>query len=319
MEWSLTRTEAEQRNCHMAQGLAKKRIGFPPGREREQYRVKRSLMMRTTVTTVLVLALFAGAANAAMFSTNFYAYGKGGATYWDQESWRETVRVDATDADPSAGVWETTAWENREGSSGTLTSDDGDTATFTLNNYRNGSPHFWTSTRDTSNDVDSGNASMLDAKLNGTEYDAANGTGIAFPGRIVDFTVSSIPYDMYDVIVYLAVNDGQKYSGLGTIRANEQIPADPTDQTGGMSFTMLETLNGAKYEPDGTLDRITEDGDSGNYVLYQNLTGDFHAQIWGDDFTHLGLAGLQIQEVPEPATLALLAVGGLAIIRRRRS
>jgi len=279
---------------------------------------------KTTALRVMTMAVLAvaGLANASVmdiFSTNFYAYGKPGASYWDQESWRETVRIDPTDADQSAGVWETTAWQNQGASSGALTSDQGATATFTLNNMRNASPHLWTTTRDIANDIDQANASMLDAHINGTEYDAANGTGALFPARIVDFTVSDIPYQTYDVIVYLGINDGQKYSGLGNIRANEQIPADPTDQTGGWAFTMLETPNGAKYEPDGTLDQITGDGDSGNYVLYENLTGDFHAQIWGDNFTHLGLAGLQIQEVPEPASLLVMLAAGIpALLKRRR-
>ena len=248
---------------------------------------------------MLALMLLAGTVQAQdeeLFSVNFYAYGKGGATYWDQEAWRETVRIDTTDLDQSAGVWETVDWQNLGSTSGTLTSDNAATATFTINNKRNESPHHWTTTRDTANDLDQANASMLDAKIVGTEYDAANGTGSPFPAKVLDFTVTDIPFETYDLILYFGVNDGQKYAGLGNVRINEQIPVDPTDQTGGWTFTMLETPEGAKYEPNGTLDQITEDGDTGNYILFEGLTGDFQAQVWGDNFTHLGVAGMQIKD-----------------------
>jgi len=44
----------------------------------------------------------------------------------------------------------------------------------------------------------------------------------------------------------------------------------------------------------------------------------FSVQVWGDAAAPLGPTGFQISEVPEPATLGLLALGGLGLLRRRR-
>jgi len=93
-------------------------------------------------------------AESDIFSVNFYAYGKGGAMYWDQESWRETVRLEPG---MSAGfdAWNTTGRHNIVVPWGmeapadpvTLTSGLGFLATFTLNDVRNGGPYYWTQKR----------------------------------------------------------------------------------------------------------------------------------------------------------------------------
>ncbi len=50
-------------------------------------------------------------AGSDIFSVNFYAYGKGGTSYWGQESWRDTVKLESDQA-AGFGNWNTTGWEN---------------------------------------------------------------------------------------------------------------------------------------------------------------------------------------------------------------
>ncbi|MEZ7956382.1 MAG: PEP-CTERM sorting domain-containing protein [Rubritalea sp.] len=69
--------------------------------------------------------------------------------------------------------------------------------------------------------------------------------------------------------------------------------------------------------------------DGYNYVLFENVEADGSGNILftgtaGDnldgsvDAHRFGLNGLQINQVPEPSTTALLGLGGLALILRRR-
>jgi len=229
-----------------------------------------------------------------LISVNLYAYGNGLPNEWGQESWKETVRIDAFDPDRSAGVWETIYWQNvvATDASETITSDDGvSTATYARLSFRNASPYWWVDTRDDSDSVDTGTATLLDGHGCGTEVDP--GGGNPFPNVIYDFEVRDIPYEAYDVIVYFGINDGQYYSGQGNIRINELIHPDPTDQAGRVNFQ----IQASRGEPTGALDPVDFDGDIGNYILFEKLTAaTFRAQVWGDGFTHLGPAGFQIKE-----------------------
>lgn len=67
-----------------------------------------------------------------------------------------------------------------------------------------------------------------------------------------------------------------------------------------------------------------------NYAVWENVEADGNGQIvvngkgfgindgYDDDY-RLGLSGFQIEAVPEPATLALLGLGGLVALRRRKA
>jgi hypothetical protein len=91
-----------------------------------------------------------------VFSVNFYAYGKGGLDFRNQESWRETVRLEPG-MPAGFDAWNTTGRHNIVVPWGieapadpvTLTSGLGFLATFTLNDVRNGSPYYWTQKRTT--------------------------------------------------------------------------------------------------------------------------------------------------------------------------
>ena len=174
-----------------------------------------------------------------------------------------------------------------------------------MNDVRNGAPYYWAQTRDSSTFSD-GNATLLDGHANGT-WDPGDGS------KIFDMVVSDIPFDVYDVLLYLGVNEGQRGDGTGRIVFNG-VPQD---------FTAITT------EPDGTLVEITDSTTPGNYIVFRGVTGpSFTTQVYGTGqigslpgFVHLGIAGFQIRPaadiIPEPATLSLLGLGALLALRRR--
>jgi hypothetical protein len=215
-----------------------------------------------------------------IFSVNFYAYGKGGATYWDQESWRETVTLREGGKDPAVGVgdWNTAGWVDfavpwapaSPLNPVTLISTEGSTATFTFNDCRNGAPYHWTTMRTTL--LGDANADMMDGHVNATDdpYDGSN---------IFDMDVSDITLGVYDVIVYLGANEGQYGAGAGKIVFN-----------GGPE-------QGFQLPPKGEFSGFTEIVDSttpGNYIVFKGVTGtSFTVQVWGNGADHIGPCGFQ--------------------------
>ncbi|MBT3293662.1 MAG: hypothetical protein HN919_16230 [Verrucomicrobia bacterium] len=224
------------------------------------------------------------AGNADTLSLNFFAYGRALTDEWLQESWRETVRLDPTDTDRTAGVWETADWSNvgpENPGTTSITNPGGATATLTLNNERNAAPYWWADTRDDADAVDVGNATLLDGHRNGTEYTESGGPS-TLPDMIADFELSGISYAMYDVIIYLGGNAGQAYEGRGAMVFN--------GTTNHFALT--------PDEPDGALVKIVDETTPGNYMLYEHVTGpSFSARIWGEGFTHIGPSGIQVRQV----------------------
>jgi len=59
-------------------------------------------------------------------------------------------------------------------------------------------------------------------------------------------------------------------------------------------------------------------GVEGHYLLISGLSGDLTITTTNPAGGRAPLAGFQIVEVPEPSSAALLGLGGLALILRRR-
>ncbi len=249
-----------------------------------------------------------------LFSVNFFGYGGGD---WSQESWRKTVRMDGV---KSGGVWETAAWTDIgptfPGWTGTTpmvwtitAEDDASTATLTVTHNRNQSPYLWTSTRHSAT-WDDGNASLLDAKIVGTYDLRANPDDPQ--DRRVKFEISDIPYAAYDLAIYFAINQGQwgwnAPGGQANLRHNEQIDGDPEGVTGGIQFFISHVNPQQNVEPDGTLRQIIDDGDVGNYIILEGLSGNFRGEVWGQSLNHAGPSGFQIKEVILPPTGTLITV-----------
>ncbi len=124
----------------------------------------------------------------------------------------------------------------------------------------------------------------------------------------VNFTVENIPYALYDVVVYVMSNNTGREGGV------------TTSNTGATEY--FYRTGGGGSQP-GTYVQVTStDPNSpttGNYVVFENVSGS------GSDLTvslnlnnWSGAAGFQIVEVPEPATMAILAAGGMMMLLPRR-
>ncbi len=258
-----------------------------------------------------VVVTFSGTAPAGldMFSVNLWATGKAwGGGAWEDPATHDLLRL-GPDQAAGVGAWNTTGWENVGWGASpfstslaptTITSSGGSTATLEIIQQRNASPWNWNSLRDDSDAVDVGNATLLDGHSNGTNVPADGGS------RIFGMTVSDIPFGAYDVIVYLGANSGQVGDGTGKVVLN--------------GIEKLFKLPGT--EPDGTLIEALDGENAGNYVVFEGVSGSsFSLQAMGvgaDGYNHVGPAGIQIA-VPEPATIGLLAFGGLGLVRRRRN
>jgi len=132
------------------------------------------------------------------------------------------------------------------------------------------------------------------AMLTGHIYEGG-WTGIVLSGAF-----EGIPYAEYDLYVYYnssAVTNAQTFTIRGTTMSLIGF------ENPGADAALVDSQN-------GTVD--------GNYVVFSGLTG---ADVIVDASSAAGyvyMSGFQVVEVPEPLTMSLLAMGGLALIRRRR-
>ena len=121
-----------------------------------------------------------------------------------------------------------------------------------------------------------------------------------------EFNVSGIPYLQYDLYVYLCSwGDDHK----GHLRINGLGGPE-------VSFRTYEDYPGAWTQAAGF-------GSQATHALFTGLTGSDLTIEWRKDASMgetdgVMVAGLQIVEVPEPASMALLAAGALALLRRRK-
>lgn len=138
-----------------------------------------------------------------------------------------------------------------------------------------------------------------------------------------------MPYQLYDLVVYSHGEGGRRTlleltAGLETFvktvnldnNYSDATYAEPDDAPN--EDTLLVT-NG--YNLDSGVDYLVEadPANRGNYVVFEDLTAASLSLSYGGlngQFGRGSIAGIQIYEVPEPGTMALLGTGGLMLLRR---
>jgi len=126
-----------------------------------------------------------------------------------------------------------------------------------------------------------------------------------------EVALSEIPYALYDIIVYfssdVAGRAGDVTDLTATLSFNTLGPASVNDPSG--NAVLVQTTDHA-----GTY------ATAANYAVFSGRSGasqTVRVQMRDDDQWG-GIAGIQVVEVPEPASLALLGLCGLVTIFRRK-
>ncbi len=249
-------------------------------------------MKKTKLLTILASAAFALSANAASIGVNV------GASGFDLTS------------STSAGVVAQTNWNNLTGGSVAATAVNDDSGTLLATTVQVQTQWSYTTGAGTSD----GNHSLMHTALD-------NG------GGEMGFVVTGIPYAVYDVIIYHEGGSDDGRGGPFFIRDTDGGNAIIASQVSYDTSTFSGTFVDASTVGDPAGSGITG-GDTvvnSNYVRFNGLTL-ANIGIRSDAANPLGIptdrapiAGMQIIEViPEPSTTALLGLGGLALIFRRR-
>jgi hypothetical protein len=159
-------------------------------------------------------------------------------------------------------------------------------------------------------DVDTGtpNGELLDGIIKVKDDNSETG------GGVMTFTFNNVPVGLYRLIAYTAENGGE-------------ARIDTTVAGTGVTYTTLENASAADFATAGFVRAVSTDPaarDLGNYVQFDNIlsTGTITLTATHRGGTDgIGIAGLQLEQVPEPGSIMMLAAGAglLGMMRRRRA
>lgn len=249
------------------------------------------MKLKYTIFATLIASI--GGASAAAISVNFTedanranqnlptttAAGIGGYTHWNNVDARGPI------TDP----------ETAGGTQGSLLDSSGTVTAVSVTWDAQGGGVWGDATADTDANGGVGDAMIRRGYIDDNGGDASSS---------ITFSMSGITYANYDLIIYYSSGDGNNPQTQGAnvggnvitptaaAGANNQYGTNPNwDSTNTVTFS---NLSGASFS---------------GFTLDRNATGTGRAS----------LAGIQIVEiVPEPSSAALLGLGGLALILRRR-
>jgi hypothetical protein len=196
---------------------------------------------------------------------------------------------------------------------GLALTDSTGTATLTTAGYRAGVQ----AERDTPDSVVTGSAPYSADKnmMRSMFYGDKGGQGDNLKNEYVEILGLSSAFTSagYDVYFYSVASD-RDAKGRFDLDTNSDGNLD-----GATDLSTFEVTTGTTAF-DGTYDIVTSDGDTGNVFVLKGLTASsFRATISQTSGKEFGITGLQIVAVPEPASLALVALGGLLMVGRRRA
>lgn len=148
--------------------------------------------------------------------------------------------------------------------------------------------------------------------------------GIASPNvGLVQAHVVNVPYAAYDVVVYFSPQLEHATVAKYTIGATSVYA-----QVGAMGyFANNDTFTQVPLTSTADLQNLTP---IGNYIVFKNVTGStlqitaqpgwagksIFNEVQGTPYA--SISGFQIVEVPEPATVAVLALGGCLLVTLRK-
>ena len=273
------------------------------------------MISRTNASVLLAVSVF------SITAAHFVSAGMIGVNFYKDRSPDDNSNQLLTGGE-TAGFASQANWNNVDTSGskpvGLVLSDDSGattTATFTVNPNSRGENGIltawftpWSGSRNATSTTFTGTQQLLNGYL-GT----ANSSD-----RTQELYIDNIPYENYDIHVYVLTHEYS--SGMTELYTDSSLT--------GEYYYYHGTTWGGRATPPTSYIQATGTTPStatqwGNYVTFSNLTGASQSidvtssVVPGVNNNTININGFQIVEVPEPATMALLALGGMLAFRRR--
>ncbi len=145
-------------------------------------------------------------------------------------------------------------------------------------------------------------------------------------GTAATISVSGLSYALYDVYVYFDGDNAAQWRtanySIGATSFNGVEDSENTNWGTGQNVNMVYQLPTATGTGNSNWPVTGPNNNEGNYVKFSGVTGSSFDLIMkgaASQGTVRGVInGMQIVQIPEPSSTALLGLGGLALVLRRR-
>ncbi|MCE5325550.1 MAG: PEP-CTERM sorting domain-containing protein [Planctomycetaceae bacterium] len=277
--------------------------------------MKRSAMMVLLAAGILALA---GAASAASIGVSFHVSGRTDAILAPdaiagvvaQENWNNWLLAERWgSATPNPSL------SSAKDSSGSSTAMSASLSLLgNRTTYSYAATHMWWQL---SPSLTTGDNRLMGCGEDGTEFGNSQ-TPPTTAGDEIQLSLAKVPYQHYDLIIY--VGHHNSIANTSVVDLGFSVVEGPS------LYVRTSGFDGTFTESKATSASALPTVGAADYVRFTGLTGDvtvLMSQLYqqsGNANQGGGWSGFQIVEVPEPATMSLLAIGGVtALLRRRRS